>query len=213
MEGRCGSVRFGRPTSRDCRAGVDLPDAVVEGCRLKLPGPPAAAARSAEACDMLADGALVALAPCVEVFAVPLAVAGTDGVFVVLLVLSELDDLCLREGVGCVAPVSWCAGFGSEISTGRSEAEVEFEECEAFEATEAVWARSDVSSRVRRLTCTSVVSREGVPKSVVMLTTASCSFSHSKYSSAAVKGRGCLNGTPACSLLEITGLRCEGAAI
>lgn len=40
-----------------------------------------------------------------------------------------------------------------------------------------------------------------------MLTTASCSFSHSRYSSAAVSGRGCLSGRPAASLLEITGER------
>ena len=55
-----------------------------------------------------------------------------------LLVLSELDDLCLRDGVGCVAPVSWWVGFGSDMSTGSREADVEVEECEAFEATEAV---------------------------------------------------------------------------
>lgn len=30
-----------------------------------------------------------------------------------------------REGVGWVAPIIWCVGLGSEISTGRSEAEVE----------------------------------------------------------------------------------------
>lgn len=77
---------------------------------------------------------------------------GADGVFGMLLVLSELEDRCLREGVGCVAPVNWCAGFGSDISTGKSEAEVEVEECEAFEATEADCARNAVSSRVRRLT-------------------------------------------------------------
>lgn len=34
---------------------------------------------------------------------VPAEVAGVVGI---LLVLSELEDRCLREGVGCVAPVS-----------------------------------------------------------------------------------------------------------
>jgi len=43
------------------------------------------------------------------------------------------------------------------------------------------------------------------------LTTASCSFSHSAYSSAAVRGRGCLSGTPGCSFPEMVGLRCECA--
>lgn len=45
---------------------------------------------------------------CVEAFVTPLPVCDTDvdGVFGILLVLSELEDLCLREGVGCVAPVS-----------------------------------------------------------------------------------------------------------
>lgn len=57
-----------------------------------------------------------------------------------------------REGVGCVAPVIWWVGFGSEMSTGSSEAEVEVLECEALEATEADWARRAVSSRVKRLT-------------------------------------------------------------
>lgn len=60
----------------------------------------------------------------------PLADAETDvdGMFGILLVLNELEDRCLRDGVGWVAPVSWCVGFGSEISTGSSEAEVEVEE-------------------------------------------------------------------------------------
>ncbi len=54
---------------------------------------------------MLAAGTLVVLACAwVEMFVIPLAVEA-EGVLM-LLVLSELDDLCLREGVGCVAPVS-----------------------------------------------------------------------------------------------------------
>lgn len=86
-------------------------------------------------------------------FVTPLPGAETlvDGVGM-LLVLTDEDDRCLREGVGCVAPVIWWVGLGSEISTGRREAEVEFEEWEALLATEADWARRAVSSRVRRLT-------------------------------------------------------------
>lgn len=68
----------------------------------------------------------------VETFVIPLAdaesEADVDGMFDMLLVLNELEDLCLREGVGWVAPVSWWVGFGSEISTGSSEAEVEVED-------------------------------------------------------------------------------------
>lgn len=106
-EGRCGSVYCGAGLgiSRLCLAGVDVPDSLIEGWRLSLPGPPAAAARSAEAWEMLAAGTLVVLACAwVEMFVIPLAVEA-EGVLM-LLVLSELDDLCLREGVGCVAPVS-----------------------------------------------------------------------------------------------------------
>lgn len=147
--------------SKDCRAGVERPDAVIEGWRLRFLGSPAAAARSAEAWDTPPTGMVVVLPACVwvEVFVVPLPVAETDveGVvaFCALLVLSELEDLCLREGVGCVAPVIWCVGLGSDISTGSSEADVEVEECEALEATDAVCALRAVSSRVRRLTCRS----------------------------------------------------------
>ena len=54
-----------------------------------------------------------------------------------LLALRELEERCLRDGVGCVAPVNWWIALVSEISTGRSEADVEVDE-EAFEATEAV---------------------------------------------------------------------------
>lgn len=57
-----------------------------------------------------------------------------------------------REGVGWVAPIIWCVGLGSEISTGRRDAEVEVLDCEALDATDADWARRAVSSRVRRLT-------------------------------------------------------------
>ena len=59
------------------------------------------------------------------------------GVLGMLLALRELEDRWRREGVGCVAPVSWWAGLGSEMSTGRSEAEVEVEECEVLLATDA----------------------------------------------------------------------------
>ncbi len=72
-----------------------------------------------------------------------------DGVFCALLALRELEDRCRREGVGCVAPVSWCTGLLSDISTGRSEAEVEVEECEALLATEADWANSRLDTDPR----------------------------------------------------------------
>ena len=76
-----------------------------------------------------------------------------EEVFGMLRALSELEDRCLREGVGCVAPVIWCVGFGSEMSTGRREADVDVDECEALEATDADCARKAVSSRVSLLTC------------------------------------------------------------
>lgn len=57
-----------------------------------------------------------------------------------------------RDGVGWVAPIIWCVGLGSEMSTGRREAEVEVLDWEALDATDADWARRAVSSRVRRLT-------------------------------------------------------------
>ncbi len=50
----------------------------------------------------------------------------------------------------------------------------------------------------------------GMQERVVVLggrTTASCSFSHSRYNSAAVNGRGCLSGTAMASLLMTMGLR------
>ena len=49
---------------------------------------------------------------------------------------------------------------------------------------------------------------ERVGSRQIVLTTASCSFSHSRYSSAAVNGRGCLRGRPVASLPDIIGLRC-----
>jgi hypothetical protein len=65
---------------------------------------------------------------------------------------TEEELRCRREGVGWVDPVIWCVGLGSEISTGRREAEVEVLDWEVFDATDAVCARRAVSSRVRRLT-------------------------------------------------------------
>jgi len=38
------------------------------------------------------------------------------------------------------------------MSMGKRDAEVDVEDCEAFDATDAVCARSAVSSRVKRLT-------------------------------------------------------------
>lgn len=59
-----------------------------------------------------------------------------DGVGMLLL-LTEEEDLCLREGVGCVAPVIWWVGLGSEISTGSRETPVEADDAEALLATDA----------------------------------------------------------------------------
>lgn len=123
-----------------------------------------------------------------------------------LLVLNELDERCLRDGVGCVAPVSWCVGLGSDMSTGSSEALVEVDECDAFDATEAVWARSAVNSRVSRLTCHTCLALRPASRSKGR-TTASCSFSIVSYSSATDNGRGCRSGSAICSLLDMTGLR------
>jgi hypothetical protein len=68
---------------------------------------------------------------------------------------SDEELRCLREGVGCVAPVIWWVGFGSEMSIGSSEADVPELDMDVFEATEADWARRAVSSRVSLLTwCT-----------------------------------------------------------
>jgi len=140
--------------SRDWRAGVEVPEALTEGWRLRDVA--AAARRSAKACETLPMGTLPAVLPActwVEVFvtALPVAERLVEGVGM-LRVLTEEEERCRREGVGWVAPVIWCVGFGSEMSTGSSEADVEVEEWEALLATEADWARRAVSSRVRRLT-------------------------------------------------------------
>lgn len=61
-DGRCGSVYeplIGPPRrepSSDWRAGVEVPEADTEGCLLRFPRSPAAAARSAEACETPAAG-------------------------------------------------------------------------------------------------------------------------------------------------------------
>lgn len=67
-----------------------------------------------------------------------------------------------------------------------SKVEVE----EAVLATEAEWARRAVSSRVRRLTCVYVSPWSRAEGVGTRLTTASCSFSSSRWSSAGVMGRG-----------------------
>ena len=84
-----------RAMSRDWRAGVDAPEADTEGCRLSVE--PAAAARSAEACDCPAMGTLAVLPAC----AAPPLVAETlvEGVGI-LLPLTEEEERCLLDGVG-----------------------------------------------------------------------------------------------------------------
>jgi hypothetical protein len=82
-----------------------------------------------------------------------------EGVRIILLrPLIEEEDRWRREGVGCVAPVIWWVGLGSEMSMGSSELEaaVELDEMEWLLATEADWARRAVSSRVNLLTWTDI---------------------------------------------------------
>ena len=87
------------------------------------------------------------------------------------------------------------------MSTGSIEAAEGAEladECEALEATDAVCARRAVNSRVRRLTWNCVQQMAHARECVRLSrhTTASCSFSHSAYTSAGVMGRGCRSGRP-----------------
>jgi hypothetical protein len=152
-----------RMLSREGRAGVERPEALMEGWRLRLVRVVslllwAAMARSMEAWETpekarlgelaewgWVDGA--ALAALVEM----LVRAGAPVEMVALRPDMEEEDRARREGVGCVAPVIWWVGFGSLMSTGRMDCE-EVEEWEALLATDAVCARRAVSSRVRRLT-------------------------------------------------------------
>lgn len=137
--------------SSDGRAGVERPDALIDGCRLRPP--PAAAARSADACEWPASG--TAWAPRSEALSMELALV--DGV--VMLRFETLDEPRRREGIGCVEPVIWCVGLGSVISTGSKEGVLAALLCDALLATEAeCWARRAESSRVRRLTCVTLVS-------------------------------------------------------
>lgn len=102
----CGSPWLVRGKSRDCLAGVELPDALIDGCLLRLP--PAAAWRSAEACDTPPIGTLVVLPAwtAVETLVAALVVLGAvDEGVCALRVLSDEEERCRREGVGCVAPV------------------------------------------------------------------------------------------------------------
>lgn len=97
------------------------------------------------------------------------------------------------------------------MSTGSSD---EVDDCDALLATEADCALKAVSSRVRRLTymISASILRHAFDLCLSHVrTTASCSFSHSRYSSAAVNGRGCRSGTPGGSLviaIGLTGPRC-----
>lgn len=94
-----------RCESMDCRAGVEVPlRAEVEGWRDSEPW--VAAARSSDAwltpCEI---GSVVVLPACgwvlIALFAAETEVEGVG----ILLVLREDELRCLREGVGCVAPV------------------------------------------------------------------------------------------------------------
>lgn len=103
IDGRVGRVWepcAWRGMSSDCRAGVDVPDALC--------GPLVAAARSADACETPPMGTLVALPtwPCVDRLVAPLPAPLTlvEGVGM-LLVLRLEEERCRRDGVGWVAPV------------------------------------------------------------------------------------------------------------
>lgn len=138
-----------RDTSSDCLAGVDVPEALIDGFLLSVArSPVAAAARSACACDTLPRGAVPPACACVE--ALVQLLPAVEGVGM-LRVLTDEEERWRREGVGWVAPVIWWLGLGSPISMGSSEAETA-EADEALLATEADWARRAVSSRVKRLT-------------------------------------------------------------
>lgn len=150
-----------------------MPEVLTEGWRLRLVLPPAAAARSAEAWETPPTGTLVVLPACtwVEKFVMLLPVAETlvEGVGM-LRVLTEESERGLLEGVGCVAPVILCVGFGSEMSIGRSEAELELaEDWDVLLVTEADLARRAVSSRVRRLTCPSMLADSAWLSSVIVM--------------------------------------------
>lgn len=145
-----------RRASKLERAGVEVPLwAEMEGWReiVVLEGPPvAAAARSKEAWLMppwvlgWVDMVLPAWAWVLPVFEVEVEGVGIDRAE------TEEELRWRRDGVGWVAPIIWCVGLGSEMSTGSRDAEVDVLDWEAFDATEADWARRAVSSRVRRLT-------------------------------------------------------------
>lgn len=132
-----------RLKSMDCRAGVEVPEAEMEVCRLRPCSVPAAAmARSTEAWDTLAPPpALAEKGPWAEVAEVG-----------ILRPETEEEDRGRREGVGWVGPVIWWVGFGSEMSTGRSDGGTPDDVEDALLATEADCARSAVSSRVSRFT-------------------------------------------------------------
>lgn len=74
--------------------------------------------------------------------------AGAGTWLVVLRVLKLEEERCLREGVGCVDGVSEF----DEVSAGSSVMALVEEVLEVLEATEAVCARREESSRVRTLT-------------------------------------------------------------
>lgn len=99
-----------RARSREDLAGVEPPEALTDGWRLKPPA--AAAARSAEACETLPVGiVLVVLPACVWVEAVETPLPDTGAAPFVdagtLLPLTDDDERSLLEGVGCVGPVIW----------------------------------------------------------------------------------------------------------
>ncbi len=100
-EGRWGNVYIVlgvRDASMDCLAGVDVPEALIDGFLLSVERSPlAAAALSACACDMPPRGAAPPDCACTEAVVSPLAVVAGVGM---LRVLSDEDERWRREGVG-----------------------------------------------------------------------------------------------------------------
>lgn len=111
-----------------------------------------------------------------------------------------------RDAVGCVGPLlrgSPCAPPSDGSSSRFGAVEVD----DVVDATEAECARRADNSRVSRLTCAPGQQSTCRDPPGQKPTTASCSFSNSRYNSAAVIGRGCRTGSCAAALLDAAGLR------
>jgi hypothetical protein len=129
-EGRLERRLPARMLSREGRAGVERPEALIEGCRLRDDRvlSLAAMARSMEAWETPERARLGELAEWswldVAAFAALVEMLGRMGAPVEIVPLRpdiEEEERSRREGVGCVAPVIWWVGFGSLMSMGRMD--------------------------------------------------------------------------------------------